>query len=208
MKISKDTPLEKLIPYFAELALSRGLDEQPSTDRQELVARIKELEALPVKNAESDDSESGTDGAAAGDGSDSDTAGAADGDGSESGTDGAAAGDGSDSDTAGATNGEGSASGTEGAADGDGSDSDTAGATNGEGSTSGTEGAADGEGSASGAEGAAADSDVKLVNIKPLCSIRCSHGTARYNIDGNSKSVAVPESLANDLVAGKYAVLL
>jgi hypothetical protein len=195
MKISKTTPLEELIPYFAELALSRGLDEQPPTDRQELVARIKELEALPVKNAEGDDSESGTDGAAAGDGSESDTAGAADGEGSTFGTEGAA-------------DGEGSTSGTEGAADGEGSTFGTEGAADGEGSTSGTEGAADGEGSASGAEGAAADSDVKLVNIKPLCSIRCSHGTERYNIDGNSKSVAVPESLANDLVAGKYAVLL
>jgi hypothetical protein len=156
MKISKTTPLEELVQYFAELALSRGLDEQPPTDRQELVARIKELEALPVKNAEGDGSESGTEGSGTGDGS---------------------------------------ASGTEGAGTGDGSES-------------GTEGAGTGDGSASGTEGGANDSDVKLVNIKPLCSIRCSHGQQRYNIDGNSKSVAVPESLANDLVNGKYAVLI
>jgi hypothetical protein len=186
MKISKTTPLEELIPYFAELALSRGLDEQPPTDRQELVARIKELEALPVKNAEGD----------------------ADGDGSESGTEGDADGDGSESGTEGDADGDGSESGTEGDADGDGSESGTEGDADGDGSESGTEGYADGDGSESGTEGATVDSDVKLVNIKPLCSIRCSHGEQRYEINGNSNSVAVPESLANDLVAGKYAVLL
>lgn len=142
MKISKTTPLEELIPYFAELALSRGLDEQPSTDRQELVARIKELEALPVKNTEGEGSEPGTD-AGAGD------------EGTEQGTD-AGAGD----------------EGTEPATDAD------------------------------------TEDDVALVNIKPLCSIRCSHKDKRYNIDGNSTSVAVPASLADDLVAGKYAVLI
>jgi hypothetical protein len=198
MKISKTTPLEELIPYFAELALSRGLDEQPSTDRQELVARIKELEALPEKNAEGD---------ADGDGSESGTEGDADGDGSESGTEGDADGDGSESGTDGAADGDGSESGTEGDADGDGSESGTEGDADGEGSESGTEGGATGDGSAAGTEGAT-DSDVKLVSIKPLCSIRCSHGQQRYNIDGNSKSVAVPESLANDLVNGKYAVLI
>ena len=182
MKISKDTPLDKLIPYFAELALSRGLDEQPPTDRQELVARIKELEALPVKNTEDEGSDSGTEDASIGDGSASANESAATGDGSASDNESAATGDSAASDNEGAATGDGSASANESVATGDSAASDN--------------------------EGAATDSDVKLVNIKPLCSIRCSHGQQRYNIDGSSKSVAVPESLANDLVNGKYAVLI